>query len=32
MLTGCTLFLTNDTGFRGVAGLPVQILDDLRTP
>jgi predicted nucleic acid-binding protein len=32
LLTGCALFLTNDRGFRGVAGLPVQILDDLRTP
>ena len=30
---GCVLFVSNDTGFRGVAGLPVEILDDfLRTP
>lgn len=29
---GCSLFVTNDVGFRGVPGLPVVILDDLRTP
>jgi predicted nucleic acid-binding protein len=29
---GCVLFVTNDVGFRGVAGLPLLILDDLRTP
>jgi predicted nucleic acid-binding protein len=29
---GCALFVTNDTGFRGVASLPVVILDDLLTP
>jgi predicted nucleic acid-binding protein len=29
---GCVLFVTNDAGFRGVAGLPLVILDDLRTP
>lgn len=29
---GCVLFVTNDVGFRSVAGLPVVILDDLRTP
>lgn len=29
---GCSLFVTNDTGFRAVPGLPVVILDDLRTP
>jgi predicted nucleic acid-binding protein len=29
---GCVLFVTNDAGFRGVAGLPVVILDDLLTP
>ena len=29
---GCVLFVTNDIGFRGVAGLPLLILDDLRTP
>ena len=28
---GCSLFVTNDVGFRGVPGLPVVILDDLRT-
>jgi predicted nucleic acid-binding protein len=32
LLLGCPLFLTNDRGFRGLAGLPVQILDDLLTP
>ena len=26
---GCTLFITNDTDFRRVEGLPVVILDDL---
>ena len=29
---GCSLFVTNDGGFRAVPGLPVVILDDLRTP
>jgi predicted nucleic acid-binding protein len=29
---GCVLFVTNDTGFRGIAGLPVVILDDLLKP
>ncbi len=29
---GCVLFVTNDAGFRGLAGLPLVILDDLRTP
>lgn len=29
---GCSLFVTNDIGFRNVPGLPVVILDDLRTP
>jgi predicted nucleic acid-binding protein len=29
---GCALFVTNDLGFRGVAGLPLVILDDLLTP
>jgi predicted nucleic acid-binding protein len=29
---GCVLFLTNDVGFRGVASLPLVILDDLRKP
>ena len=26
---GCTLFVTNDTDFRRVQGLPVVVLDDL---
>ncbi|MXZ91530.1 MAG: type II toxin-antitoxin system VapC family toxin [Chloroflexi bacterium] len=26
---GCALFITNDTGFRRVQGLPVVVLDDL---
>jgi predicted nucleic acid-binding protein len=29
---GCVLFVTNDAGFKGVAGLPLTILDDLLTP
>jgi predicted nucleic acid-binding protein len=29
---GCALFVTNDVGFRGVAGLPLAILDDLLKP
>jgi predicted nucleic acid-binding protein len=29
---GCVLFVTNDVGFRGVASLPVVILDDLLAP
>jgi hypothetical protein len=29
---GCALLLTNDTGFRFVAGLPLVILDDLLSP
>jgi predicted nucleic acid-binding protein len=29
---GCALFVTNDAGFRGVAGLPLVILNDLLTP
>jgi predicted nucleic acid-binding protein len=28
----CVLFVTNDAGFRGLASLPVVILDDLLTP
>ncbi len=28
----CALFVTNDAGFRGVANLPLVILDDLLTP
>jgi predicted nucleic acid-binding protein len=30
--TGCALFVTNDVGFRGVASLPLVVLDDLLTP
>lgn len=29
---GCGLFITNDAGFRGVAGLPLVILSDLLKP
>jgi predicted nucleic acid-binding protein len=29
---GCALFVTNDAGFRGIAGIPVVILDDLLKP
>jgi predicted nucleic acid-binding protein len=29
---GCALFVTNDAGFRAVAGLTLVILDDLPTP
>jgi predicted nucleic acid-binding protein len=29
--SGCSLFVTNDVGFRAVPGLPVVIFDDLRT-
>ena len=29
---GCALFVTNDAGFRGLAGVPVAILDDYLTP
>lgn len=29
---GCVLFVTNDAGFRGLACLPLVILDDLLTP
>jgi len=29
---GCVLFVTNDVGFRGVASLPLVILDDLLKP
>lgn len=29
---GCVLFITNDAGFRGVAGLPLVLLDDLLVP
>ena len=30
--TGCALFVSNDVGFRGLASLPLVILDDLLTP
>lgn len=29
---GCVLLVTNDVGFRGVASVPLLILDDLLTP
>jgi predicted nucleic acid-binding protein len=29
---GCSLFVTNDAGFRTIPGLPVVILSDLLTP
>lgn len=29
LLHGCALFVTNDTGFRRVPGLPIAILDDV---
>jgi predicted nucleic acid-binding protein len=29
LLNGCTLFVTNDVGFRRVPGLPLAILDDV---
>ena len=29
---GCALFVTNDVGFRVVAGLPLVVLDDLLNP
>ena len=29
LIAGCTLFLTNDAGFRRVHGLPLAILDDV---
>jgi predicted nucleic acid-binding protein len=29
---GCALFVTNDAGYRSIAGLSVTVLDDLRTP
>ena len=32
MNEGCVLFVTNDAGFRGRAGLPVTILSDLLVP
>jgi predicted nucleic acid-binding protein len=28
-ITGCTVFLSNDVGFRRIAGLPVVILDEV---
>jgi predicted nucleic acid-binding protein len=32
MTAGCALFVTNDASFRGLAGLPLVILNDLLTP
>lgn len=32
LLAGCKLFITNDAGFRSVAGLSLLILDDLLKP
>ena len=29
LLAGCTLFLTNDAGFRRIPGLPLVVLDDV---
>lgn len=29
---GCALFVTNDAGYRGVANLPLVVLDDLLKP
>lgn len=29
LIAGCTLFLTNDSGFKRVAGLPLAVLDDV---
>jgi predicted nucleic acid-binding protein len=29
LLAACTMFLTNDSGFRRVGGLPVVVLDDV---
>lgn len=29
LLAGCTLFLTNDGGFRRIPGLPLVLLDDV---
>ena len=29
LLAGCTLFLTNDAGFRRIPGLPLAVLDDV---
>jgi predicted nucleic acid-binding protein len=29
LLHGCALFVTNDTGFRPIAGLPLAILDEV---
>ncbi|MDQ2687255.1 MAG: PIN domain-containing protein [Armatimonadota bacterium] len=29
LLNGCALFLTNDTGFRRVPGLPLAVLDEV---
>jgi predicted nucleic acid-binding protein len=32
MNAGCALFITNDAGFRNMAGLPLVILSDLLKP
>ena len=29
---GCTLFVTNDAAFRGLAGVPAAVLDDYKGP
>jgi predicted nucleic acid-binding protein len=29
LIHGCALFVTNDTGFRPIAGLPLVLLDDV---
>jgi predicted nucleic acid-binding protein len=29
---GCVIYVTNDIAFRGIANLPLVILDDLLTP
>ena len=29
LLSGCVMFLTNDTGFRRIPGLPLILLDDV---
>ena len=29
LLNGCALFVSNDTGFRRIPGLPLVLLDDV---
>jgi predicted nucleic acid-binding protein len=29
LLHGCALFVTNDSGFRSITGLPLALLDDV---